>query len=298
MENIIIETSCRDLRREGAGMLAGKWRSAIVVQMIFAVLTTSMTGTEIGSVFISINGLWLIMILGALNLGLACYYLNISAGGAPGIGCLFSGFKTNYLKSLGLFWYILLFSALWGLLFIIPGIIAVIRYSQSFYILGEHPEYSISECVNESKRMMKGNKAKYFKLYLSYIGWGILATCISVVFAAILLSAYDYMPGLDAGDVYIDPSLGLVLVIAAIDLIITAPVLAYIQAGMTAFYRRLTCGFQNQETVVSYPQDSLIQQDGWAEQHGWVEQDNQTPQDDSIPQDELITQDNQSDSTI
>ena len=61
------------------------------------------------------------------------------------------------------------------MLFIVPGIIAAIRYSQAFYVLVDDPEKSIRECMNESKRMMRGNKAKFFCLTLSFIGWIIIS---------------------------------------------------------------------------------------------------------------------------
>ena len=47
---------------------------------------------------------------------------------------------------------------LWTLLFIVPGIIAAIRYSQAFYILADHPDKDIMECIEDSKYLMQGNK--------------------------------------------------------------------------------------------------------------------------------------------
>ena len=52
---------------------------------------------------------------------------------------------------------------LWTLLFIVPGIIAAFRYSQAFYVLIDHPEYSPNQCLKESSLMMKGNKWKLGK---------------------------------------------------------------------------------------------------------------------------------------
>jgi hypothetical protein len=67
-----------------------------------------------------------------------------------------------------------IFIILWSLLLLIPGIIAAFRYSLCFYILADHPEMGIMEVLNESKRMMKGNKWKMFCLNISFIGWAIL----------------------------------------------------------------------------------------------------------------------------
>jgi uncharacterized membrane protein len=67
-----------------------------------------------------------------------------------------------------------IFTTLWYLLLIFPAFIAVYRYSQAFYILLEHPEYTPLQCIRESKRIMRGNKWKLFVLQLSFIGWGFL----------------------------------------------------------------------------------------------------------------------------
>ena len=43
------------------------------------------------------------------------------------------------------------------------------------YILAEHPEMTSMEALNESKRIMVGHKGELFILYLSFIGWALLA---------------------------------------------------------------------------------------------------------------------------
>lgn len=60
------------------------------------------------------------------------------------------------------------------ILFVIPGIIVGIMFSQANYILAENPDKSAMECIKESARMMKGHKFDYFVLELSFIGWSIL----------------------------------------------------------------------------------------------------------------------------
>ena len=67
-----------------------------------------------------------------------------------------------------------LFTFLWTLLFIIPGIIKAFSYAMSPYILEENPELSANEAIDRSRAMMKGHKFDLFWLYLSFIGWGFL----------------------------------------------------------------------------------------------------------------------------
>ena len=71
------------------------------------------------------------------------------------------------------------YTFLWTLLFIIPGIVKSYSYAMAIYISKDKPELSAEECIQESRRMMSGHKGKLFLLDLSYIGWGILCilTC-------------------------------------------------------------------------------------------------------------------------
>lgn len=68
-----------------------------------------------------------------------------------------------------------LFTFLWSLLFVIPGIIAAYSYSQTIFIMLDHPEMSAMEAIAASKRMMRGRKAEYFVLELSFFGWMFLS---------------------------------------------------------------------------------------------------------------------------
>ena len=67
------------------------------------------------------------------------------------------------------------YTFLWSLLFIIPGIIASYSYAMTSYILAEHPEMSASEAIEISKKIMDGNKWRFFCLQLSFIGWDLLS---------------------------------------------------------------------------------------------------------------------------
>lgn len=108
-----------------------------------------------------------------LGVGMTSVCLNISRAIHADFATLFDPF--------GLFFKFLLLSILmniyiflWSLLLFIPGIIASYRYSMAVYILLDNPEYSVSECIRLSKKMMNGNKFELFVLDLSFIGWLIL----------------------------------------------------------------------------------------------------------------------------
>ncbi len=75
---------------------------------------------------------------------------------------------------------------LWSLLFVLPGVVAYYRYSQAFYVLADNPDYTVRQCIEESKRLMYGNKANRFWLDMSFIGWAILAVLPGSLLEALL----------------------------------------------------------------------------------------------------------------
>ncbi len=120
--------------------------------------------------------IWLIVttiIGGAGKLGYAKFNLNLIDRKPANISDLFSqfnrlwdGFCMNFLIGL--------YTFLWTLLFIIPGIVKAYSYSMTPYILAEHPEMTSNEAITESRRIMQGNKGRLFCLELSFIGWEFL----------------------------------------------------------------------------------------------------------------------------
>lgn len=71
-----------------------------------------------------------------------------------------------------------IFSFLWSILFIIPGIIAAISYSFVFLIYVDNNDLSPMECLGKSKEMLNGYKWDYFVFELSFIGWILLCVLI------------------------------------------------------------------------------------------------------------------------
>lgn len=58
---------------------------------------------------------------------------------------------------------------------LIYAIIKGYLYSLSFYILNDNSDMTGKEIVNESEKLMKGNRWRYFWLGLTFIGWAFLA---------------------------------------------------------------------------------------------------------------------------
>ncbi len=189
--NTIILEKTKKLRENARNSLKGRWKEALLIAFAISILMTALplivtsiidafdASGLIGAIFQLVYAL---ILTGPLFFSMNILVLRLSRSQELESGQTFAGFD-NFWKTVGLYLYMLLFITLWSLLFIVPGIIATIRYSMSYYIMKDNPEMSIPESVNESKKIMKGNSGKFFAMIMSFIGWIILfiATFIGIV---------------------------------------------------------------------------------------------------------------------
>jgi uncharacterized membrane protein len=113
----------------------------------------------------------------ALAVGRNSYFIRRIRGEEPGFLGLFARMG-SFGKALLLYLVMAVKVALWSLLLVVPGFIAMLRYSMAPYYLAEHPEISIWEALRLSKQAMKTQKLNYFILFLSFMGW-LLAALLS-----------------------------------------------------------------------------------------------------------------------
>lgn len=148
----------------------------IMISSEFVVAALSREGSgAVGVLLLCVVFLLISMILGSVQFGYYAYSLKVAQKEPTGIGELFS-YIPMMIKVFGLSFWIGLFCMLWSILFIFPGIIAALRYSQAFYVMAENPDMSIRGCVNESKILMSGRLWEFFVLQLSFILWSMLVS--------------------------------------------------------------------------------------------------------------------------
>ena len=82
---------------------------------------------------------------------------------------------TDYVRNAVSILLVYVYTALWTLLFIVPGIVKGLAYSLTPFIVKDNPQLSPNQAINLSMKMMKGHKFDLFYLYLSFIGWIFLA---------------------------------------------------------------------------------------------------------------------------
>ena len=190
--NYISTTSNKALMTLALKSLKGKWGIAIGAWLAFFILTNLQIGWEWqvndgGDYKVGLKIIGLI-IGGPLSLGYTTLILLISRNQKPDFAILFSGFK-RFGVSLAAYLLMAIFTILWLLLLIIPGIIACLRYSQTYYILSEDENIGPLEAISKSKEMMVGNKWKLFCLYCRFIGWFILCI-VTLGFAGLYVGPY------------------------------------------------------------------------------------------------------------
>lgn len=187
----------KGIRATARGNLTGKWGISIGVAAVAAILggliagvsflpevtrnfedlssmdpraLAGLLGLSLGS---GLLGLVVFIIGGAIELGYAHFLLKQHDGKDLAFNDLFSqfyrfgqGFTQQFLRGL--------YTFLWMLLFIIPGIVKGFSYAMTPFIMADHPELTASEAINRSKEMMNGHKWELFVLDLTFIGWNIL----------------------------------------------------------------------------------------------------------------------------
>jgi len=123
------------------------------------------------------------LVISIVTVGSQWYWLRLSRGDMKrAMPTMFESFKF-FSKVLFLIIVRGVFTLLWSLLFIVPGIVAYYRYSMAAYIMFDEPELSVMECIRKSKEIMRGNKLDLFTLELSFIGWILLSALLTVMIA-------------------------------------------------------------------------------------------------------------------
>ena len=156
------------LKANAKVQIKGKIGILFVIYLIMAAIAT------VASFIPGVGSLAYTVVLGpAFALALVKIFLGLADGVEPSIKALFGEFN-HFWAAFKVTFLVGLFTYLWSLLLVIPGIIKAISYSQAMYVLAENPEIGAREAINRSKAMMNGHKMEYFLLMLSFIGWFLL----------------------------------------------------------------------------------------------------------------------------
>ena len=220
------QTPNGDLTAQARALLRGNWGLPIGFSLLLGLL-----GGAAG--FIPYVGFIASLILaGAFELGGVVFYITFVRGGNCELGMLFAGFKV-FGKALGAYLLRALFIFLWMLpacavliagvigiaivahrgdeammvllvavlgmgvmVLMIPAAIAILSYSQTFYLLADDPLLGPLEAIRRSKEIMRGYRGKLGYLWLRFFGWGLLCLLAGVITCGL---------GLIAGSLFLAP---------------------------------------------------------------------------------------------
>ena len=177
----------QDYKNAALAALKGNWAPVIVATIIYFVITIIVSlmselydpETSAGAMAgVAILGWLALSLFASIPLGVGYYNslnLLLVEGDNQVTNNMFKIGYGNLLRNVGGMLLVGVFTFLWPLLLIIPGIIKSLAYSMTPFILKDYPELSANQAINLSMKMMEGRKFDLFYLYLSFIGWGILA---------------------------------------------------------------------------------------------------------------------------
>jgi len=148
--------------------LSGKWGNAAVATLILYIV--------FGGIHVCLKsyGSLLQLLLLPLSWGLTVLFLNNLRENKIDLSQLFDGFK-DYVRIFLTTLLVGIYTFLWSLLLIVPGIIKSYSYALTPYILKDEPGMKNNDAIEMSMEMMEGHKMQLFLLDLSMIGWFILS---------------------------------------------------------------------------------------------------------------------------
>lgn len=197
----------KEIRAAARQAMNGHWGWAILVCLIFGAIIGAVSAPS--GIVSALGGNNPALLALSLSLSSATFLITLFGLGPLEVG-YFNSFSRYYKNADfntvgnmfsfgfagGRYWrnvlgsfLVRLFTGLWTLLFIIPGIIKSYAYSLTNYILVDNPELGPNEARLKSIEMMRGYKWKLFGLDLSFIGW-ILLCILSLGIGFIWLAPY------------------------------------------------------------------------------------------------------------
>lgn len=188
-----------ELKMAAKQQIKGKIGILFVITLVIAVIS-SIASVILGLIPVVGSLAATVIVTPAFALSVVRIYLNVVKGNTPEMNDAFSGFD-DFWSAFKVTFLVGLFTFLWSLLFVIPGIIKAISYSMSMCVLAENKGKPALECIAESKKMTEGHKMELFVLALSFIGWAIVGAItlgiayiwITPYMQATMTNAYNYL---------------------------------------------------------------------------------------------------------
>ena len=175
----------KNYRRQAWGRLSGNWGVAILAYLLYSLIIGALSGTGIG----------VLILAGPLYAGLIAVFVQLARTGSTKIEYMFENLTNGFVNKMLTYILMEVYTFLWALLFIIPGIVKAYSYSMAFYIMNDNPEMGANEAITRSREMMNGHKWQLFCLHFSFIGWILLSV---LTFGVLMIFVAPYMQAAEA----------------------------------------------------------------------------------------------------
>ena len=168
------ELKARARAQLGGGIFQNLWMMGLAVCLLIGLMESAAAGI--------LPGIGALIVVGPLEYGMAFIFLKQARDHQPvQLGDMFRGFQDDFGGTFLIGLMTSLFTFLWSLLFVIPGIVKMYAYSMAYYIKLDHPDYGWKACIDESRQLMDGHKWEKFVLDLSFLGWMLLSALFAPV---------------------------------------------------------------------------------------------------------------------
>lgn len=162
-----------EMRAAARTSLSGKWGGAVVMGLVYCVVYGAFPASVEVLVYKNIGTVIQLLLLPMAYGAWIAFLDNIRSGKEYRVEQLFVGFK-DYTRVFGTALLTGIYTFLWTLLLIVPGIIKSYSYAMTYYVLRDNPELKYNGAIERSMEMMKGHKFDLFYLQLTFIGWALL----------------------------------------------------------------------------------------------------------------------------
>lgn len=173
--------SFSEMKNSALKVLDGNWGQYVGLTFVFYVITIVVSVVAGGdprhpNPLHNTLGLVASLALIPLSYGFAVLFLNAFRGWGERVRMsnLFDGYR-----DFGRVFLTLLiqgiYTVLWSLLFVIPGIIKALSYTMTVFVLNDEPGLSYDAAITRSSKLMDGHKLDFFLFSLSFIGWWLLS---------------------------------------------------------------------------------------------------------------------------
>lgn len=198
-----------DLKEKAKVAFRANYSSSVVAALVLTALTAVLVGTNVNvdvnnadvnvstaiagttTVIALVFSLLNVFVFNPLKVGGYSFFKKNNQEKAE-LGELISAFKSNYANSMVTTLLTDVFTFLWTLLFIVPGIVKSYSYAMVPFLIADNPDLQPMDVIKKSKQMMDGYKWQAFVLDLSFLGWEILSMLTVGILGLFYVNPYYY----------------------------------------------------------------------------------------------------------